>query len=313
MKIRPRAGDALWMAVGAAILLLFGLLVLLFGKPPGPNPQLEFKAQRIDLVAQMQLDLVSASEAEKSAVLAVTDSESQAFADQARASTANVERELRELVELSNQGGTQAERDLIAEFSQRLVDFQHVDDELLGLAVKNTNLKANALAFGPAAGAVDEMCAALSRLVAANADSADAKKLMSLAFGAETSALRIQTLLPVHIAEASDPRMDEMEAVMTKEDETIRSDLAGLRALPKLNADADLAVATSRYDQFSAIKSQILVLSRENTNVRSLSISLTQKRKIMLDCNEVLSQLEDAIGKEPIEGATYGGRRFQAR
>jgi len=313
MKLRPRAADALWVGVGAAILALFGLLVLLFGKPPGPNPQLEFKAQRVDLVGRMQLDLVSASEAEKSAVLAVTDSESQAFADQARASTANVERERRELVELSNDGGTQAEKDLLAEFSRRFVEFQHVDDELLGLAVENTNLKASTLAFGPAAAAIDEMSAALSRLVTANADSADAKKVMSLAFGAEIGALRIETLLPVHIAEARDSRMDEIEAVMIQEDEKVRGDLAGLRALPKLGADADLAVATSRYDQFREIERQILELSRKNTNVRSLSISLKQKRKVMLDCDEVLSQLQDSIRKEPIEGATYGGRRFEGR
>ena len=308
MRIRPGVRDALWMAVGAAILSLFILLVLLFGKQPSPNAQLAFKAQRVDLVGRMQLALASASEAEKSAVLAITDQESQAFADQARASTADVERERRELAELLNKGGTQAEKDLLAEFSQRFTEFQRIDDELLSLAVKNTNLKAYALTFGPAAGALDEMSAALSRLVTANADARDAKKVMSLAFGAEIGALRIQTLLPPHIAEASDPRMDELEALMTKEDEQVRSDLEGLGALPKLGGDADLAAAASRYARFREIKDQILALSRENTNVRSLSISLNQKRKVMLDCHDVLSNLQEAIRTEPIEGATYGGR-----
>jgi hypothetical protein len=296
------------MGVGAAIFLLFAVLVLTFGKEPNPSPQLAFKAQRVDLVARMQLGLASASEAEKSAVLAITDDESRAFADQARASTADVERERRELMELLNKGGTQNEKDLLAQFSQRFVEFQRIDDELLDLAVKNTNLKAYALAFGPAAGALDEMGAALSRVVTANADSGDAKKVMSFAYGAEIDALRIQTLLPPHIAEAGDPRMSELEALMTRGDEQVRADLEGLRALPKLSDDEDLAVAASRYSQFGAIKNQILALSRENTNVRSLSISLNQKRKVMLDCHEVLSNLRDAIAKEPIEGATYGGR-----
>jgi hypothetical protein len=233
---------------------------------------------------------------------------SQAFADQARAKTAEVERERRQLEELLNKGGTQDEKDLLAEFSQRFREFQRIDDELLDLAVENTNLEAYALVFGPAARALDEMSAALSRVVLANADSRDAKKVMSLALGVEIGALRIQTLLPPHIAEANVSRMDELEAQMAKQDEQVRSNLEVLAALPKLRGDADLTVATSHYAQFREMERQILALSRENTNVRSLSISLNQKRRVMLACHDVLSNLEEAIRKEPMEGVTYGGR-----
>jgi hypothetical protein len=305
MRIRPGFSDALWIAAGAAILLLI-LLVLLFGKQPNPDAELVFKAQRVDLVGRMQLGVASASEAEKSAVLAITDQESQAFADQARASTADVERERRELIELLNRGGTQGEKDLLGEFSQRFTEFQRIDNELLSLAVKNTNLKAYSLAFGPAATALQEMNAALARLVAANADSSEAKTMMPLAFGAQVSALRIQTLLPPHIAEESDEKMDELEALMAKEDTQVRKSLEGLAAIPKFSRDPELATATARYAEFSNIRTQILPLSRENTNVRSLSISLNQKRKVMLVCQAALSALQDAVLAEPIAGTTYG-------
>jgi len=307
MTIRPRLRDAFWMAAGAAILLLLMLLVLLFGKPPNPDAQLAFKAQRLDLVGRMQLGLASASEAEKSAVLAITDQDSQVFADQARAATAAVERERRELTELLVKDGTQGERDALAEFSQRFAEFQRVDDELLDMAVKNTNLRAYGLTFGPAAAAVSGMSASLSRLVTANAGSPDAVKVTSLALGAEIGALHIQTLLPPHIAEASDAKMDELEALINNDDGQVRSDLEGLGALPNLSGGADLAEAASRYAQFRDIKSQILALSRENTNVRSLSISLNQKRKVMLLCQDALSRLQAAIRQEAID-ATYGGR-----
>jgi len=294
------------MAAGAATLLLLILLVLHFHRPPNPAAQLAFKAERVDLVGRVQLGLASASEAEKSAVLATTDQESKAFADQARAGTAEVERERQELGELLSQGGTPAERDLFATFSQLFTAFQRIDSDLLDLAVQNSNLKAYALAFGPAAAAIKEMNAALSRIEAAKADSKDASKVISLASGAEIGALRIQTLLPPHIAEPSDSRMDDLEALMTADDQQVRSDLDGLSALPSLKGDADLAIAAARYTEFRELKKQVLALSRENTNVRSLFISLNQKRKVMQACQEALSNLQEAILQEPIEGVTYG-------
>ena len=295
----------LWMLPGAALMLLFVLVAARFYKEQNPAEQLAFKARRVDLVGRMQLALASASEAEKSAVLAITDQESQRFADQARAATAQLERERRELEELLKGGGAQGEKDLLAQFSQVFTELQRIDNEVLSLAVKNTNLKAYSLAFGPASDAAEEMNGALSRLVAARADAPEAKKVMLLAFGAEISALRIQTLLPPHIAEESDQKMDALEAQMAKEDKQVRKDLDGLAVLPELSGDADLATAVSRYARFTKIKTQILALSRENTNVRSLAISLNQKRKAMLLCQEALSALKQAILEEPIKGVTY--------
>jgi hypothetical protein len=306
MTLRPGVRDAISMLAGAGLLLLLVLLMLHFRNTVSPTAQLAFKAERADLVGRMQLGLASASEAEKSAVLAVTDQESQAFADQARGATTGVEQGRRELQQLLARGGTQGEKDLLDEFSQLFGEFQRIDDELLKLAVQNTNLKAYALAFGPAASALGEMSTALSRVVDANADLPDATQVVRLALAAQIAALHIETLLPPHIAEASDARMDEFEAQMTQQDEAVQRDLTGLGGLPKLQGRGDLAAAASRYAEFRELKSQILKLSRENTNVRSLSISLNQKRKVMLSCEELLGRLQTAILEEPIEGVTYG-------
>jgi hypothetical protein len=254
----------------------------------------------------MQLDLASASEAEKSAVLAVTDEESKTFADQARAASARVVDESRELGELLAAGGAQGETELLAQFTDAFAGFQRTDEDLLALAVKNTNVKAYSLAFGPAAVAIREMNAALTRLLATYAGAPAAKTAIPLAFGAETSALRIQTLLAPHIAEESDKKMDELEASMATEDAEVQKDLTGLAALPKLGSDPDLATATARYAEFGKLRTQILALSRENTNVRSLSISLNQKRKVMLVCQAALDALQKAILAEPIDGVMYG-------
>ncbi|MGD0020681.1 MAG: MCP four helix bundle domain-containing protein [Smithellaceae bacterium] len=304
--IKPDKEDVAWMAVGAVILLLILLVVFHFYQKQNPAEQLAFKASRVDLVNRMRLALASASEAEKSTVLAITDQDSRSFAGQSRTATAEVEQERRELSELLKAGGTQDEKELFNQFSELFAEFQHIDTNLLNLAVKNTNIKAYSLAFGPAAATLNEMDAALSRLIASNIGSPEDRQVMFLAYRTEISALRLQTLIPPHIAEESDQKMDELEALMSKEDKQIRKNLDELTALPKLNHNADLTEAVSSYARFNKIKTKILALSRENTNVKSLSISLNQKRKMMLLCQDTLNKLQQAILEEPIAGVTYG-------
>ena len=72
---------------------------------------------------------------------------------------------------------------------------------------------------------------AVSRLVTKSATWPDARNVVLLAFGAETAALHIQALLAPHIAEESDKKMDELEAVMAKEDQQVRDDLDRLAAI----------------------------------------------------------------------------------
>jgi len=304
--IMPDKEDVIRMTAGALALSMVFLGVFHFYQKQNTSEQLAFKASRIDLVRQMQSTLSSASEAEKSAVLAITDRESQTFADQARAATAEIEKLRRELGELLKTGGTQGEKELLNQFSEYFAEFQRVDHELLLLSVRNTNIKAYDLAFGPASSALNEMNTALSRLIASNAGLPEEKQFMSLAYSAQISGLRLHTLIPPHIAEEHDQKMDSLEDLMFKEDKKLRENLDNLAALLKLNHNNDLTTAVSSYTRFTKIKTQILALSRENTNVKSLSISLNQKRKVMLLCQDTLNGLQQAILEEPIAGVTYG-------
>jgi hypothetical protein len=301
-----RSGSARWTLAGV---LFFALLVGLawhFRQDSSAAHELAAKATRVDLVGRMELALASASEAEKSAVLAITDEDSLAYAEQARASTFEVERARGELDALLGTNPIQRERDLLIRFSETFALLQRIDDEVLGLAVQNTNLKAYRLLFGSSAETMGEMQDALSRLVAKHQDLPDAKKIMALAMGAQIGVLSIQTLLAPHIAEESDAKMDEMEAAMAKEEMQVRKDLDELAALEGPQASADRTLATTRFDHYLAIKAEILKLSRANTNVRSLALSLNQKRKAMSVCLEALSALKEAIEEEPIAGVTYG-------
>jgi hypothetical protein len=309
MKSKPSNESLPWLVAGLVFLALLLSLGWHFrGGMTDPAQALASKASRVDLVGRMQLDLASASEAEKSAVLAITDQDSQTYADQARAATAQVVQEQHDLGALLANGGSAPEQGLLSQFSKVFADLQRVDSEVLALAVKNTNLKAYSLLFGPAADTQAQMDAALAHLVGKYADSADAKQIVPLAYGARLGVLRIQAQLAPHIAEESDAKMDQMEATMTQEETQIHQNLAGLAGLSKLASDPDLRAASTSYAQYGALKARILPLSRENSNVRSLALSLNQKRKAMTVCLDALNALKQEILSEPIAGVTTYGR-----
>ena len=302
MTIRPGLKKLAWMAGGTVVLIAVVLVALRFHTEDTIAAQLAFKTKRVELIERIRLGLATASESEKSAVMAITDQESQAFADQARAASAAVDEERKELELLVGPSGRENERELLSQFSRAFVECQRIDGELLGLAVKNTNLKAYSLAFGPAAEALRAMDGALFRMIAeyAASSSPEAKRVMLFASDAQSGALRIQSILPPHISEENDQRMDQLESLMAQEDQKVRKDLASLRITLGPGGSADLKTAESGYAQFSEIQKQILALSRQNTNVRSLTLSLNQKRTAVLMCQDALEALETAVRAEPV-------------
>ena len=60
---------------------------------------------------------------------------------------------------------------------------------------------------------------------------------------------------------------------------------------------SSLAAATAALDRFMDLNGQIIALSRRNTNVRALALSLDQKRTITVTCEDSLRALRDALAK----------------
>jgi len=297
--IKSGLRDLSWTAAGTVLVIVVVLLALHSHRDEDTATRAAFRAKRLELVGRIHAALSLSSEAEKSAVMATTDQESRTFAEQARSASAIVGERRDELGKLLEMGGTREERDLLSQFSQALTQVQQIDRELLDLASKNTNLKAYALVFGPVADALAGMDGALSRILRESTTSTapKARRVMLLASGAQSGAWRIQALLPPHIFEESDQKMDELEARMSNEDEKVRSALKELGALLG-SRSSDLETAMSSYARFTEFKKQILDLSRQNTNVRSLIISLNQKRKAIQMCRDALDTLEQAIQAE---------------
>jgi hypothetical protein len=300
----PDREDFLWMMAGAAVLFVVILAIFALRRPGSPTAELARKAERVDTVERMRIGVASAGEAEKSAVLAVTEKDSESFARLARAAIADVERELRELGRLP--GSSAEETELLQRFGPAFEALRKIDEEVLALAVQSTNLKAYSLAFGPAADALREMDEALSDMLAGGADSPDAQRRALLACEVRAASRSIQATLAPHIAERTDAVMDALEARMRDDDLEVRKRLDVLASLRGPAGKIDLQKAISSYARFDELRAQILALSRENTNVRSLTLSLSESRRLSLQCQEILERLQRAILAEPIPGVDYG-------
>jgi hypothetical protein len=167
-------------------------------------------------------------------------------------------------------------------FAMRLNEYRKVDDEILPLAVENTNLKAQRLAFGLAQQAAQEFAAAVEASARSTKGSCCAE---ALAHKARAAVLEIQVLQAPHIAESEDAAMTKLEARMRELAKTARAVVGELEA----------PAAAAALDRFVGINAEIVTLSRRNSNVRSLALSLGRKRMITAECEADLRALEQAL------------------
>lgn len=309
MPAKSSSREVIWIAVGGLGLLALFFTVLYFRAERDPAAQIASKEKRVALVNAMRLDLAAASEAQNSVVMSTGEQDSKAFAEQARAATADLERGRTELEKLLQERGGSNEVQLMERVAQALLEFQQVDKQLLELAVQSSNRKAYGLAFGPAMKLLQEMDAALARIVAEHSSppSENNMQVLQLTSDVRIGILHIQVLLLPHIAEPDNRKMDEFEVQLSAEDRMVREKLASLDTL--LAGDkSSLEIVTARYAEFEKLRSQILKLSRENTDIRAVAIALNEKRKVMLACQDALVALERAIQAEPITTTIPSGR-----
>jgi len=269
------------LALVLLLMLAAGTALWLAGSRQGLDKVYATTLRKGRLVADMRGDLFTAAEAEKNAVLADTDQASRDFAQQARASRDKVAAGLKTLQDLADSG---PEGGLLRRFEEAFAEYRKADEEVLGLAVQNTNLKALALSFGPASAALDELGQALKPLQDGPND-----RQARLALRAFSAALRIQALHAPHIMEKTDPRMDALERDMAGADAAVRAALAALGREPAA------ARALAAYEGYWKLTAEILGLSRRNTNVRSFALSLERKTRVLAACDEALRMLEENV------------------
>jgi hypothetical protein len=268
------------------------------------NTALEQVLEARRLSADLLVQFTKAADASNLAVMADTDAASIRYAEDAHQRTAAARKDVDALRPILEQRKFSEELGLLDEFQKRFDEYQVVDRNVLALAIENTNLKAQRLSFTEADEAVDALAAALAGLEPAN-DSKEAWRARALAAAVVANARQIQALQAPHIAEPDDAAMTRIESEMTTAEANARRDLSSLATQAGPGSKSRIGDANAALDRLLKVNRQIINLSRRNTNVRSLALSLTQKPALAAACEERLQALQTALAKHG-----YGGKRW---
>jgi len=260
------------------------------------NTALAQLSQAQHLAGDLLAEFTRAADAANRAVMSESDAQSVTYAHEAEAAKQTVRKDIDALKPLLQDARYANEARLLQEFVTRFAEYEALDRRVLDLAVENTNLQAQRLSFGPAQAAADAFRDALGAAVP-TAPAKDTWRVKAVAATAVAAVREIQALQAPHIADAEDANMAGLEQRMAAAEKAARSDLATLQTLVAPAARPRIADATSALDRFMGLNAQIVALSRRNTNVRSLALSLDQKRKLIGPCEESLRALRDGLSK----------------
>jgi hypothetical protein len=239
--------------------------------------------------SELRVAFLTAEAAAMRAVLADTPEASAAAAEQARESSDDAARLLDSLDSIVQSLGYQTEAGIIDRLEERFDEVRRLDDEILPLASEGTNVAAQRLSFTTAQKAVDRFMAAI--------DPGGRTPAMAGAINAaRADVLEIQVLEARHIAEADQQAMADIEARMDA-----LASRAGTELARASRAGLDAGAAQVALDAFLEINRQIVGLSRRNTNVRSLALTMGRKRVVAAACEDDLQALDEAVAKHGTE------------
>lgn len=278
------------VALGAVVSCLLAMACF-----QSPQTVLERLLDSRRLSAEMLVQFEKTLEAGNRAVLADTDQASATAARDVDQATQALRSDAKVLADDLAALDYQPEISLLQEFSEKLDEANTTSREILRLAALDTNVKAQKLSSGASQDAAARFAAALEPI-----RSGKDARTHAIASDAVAALREIQVLQTPHIAEAQDAVMDRLEVSMREEESTVRRSLAELGASAETRAAS--REASQAFDNFLEQHVQILELSRRNTNVKSLALSLGQERTLAAQCEERLRALQQALEQRDISG-----------
>ncbi|MEC4750091.1 MCP four helix bundle domain-containing protein [Methylomicrobium sp. Wu6] len=295
MEDKTRKKFYVFLPWGLTLAILVAFSLLLFGYYGGNFNPFETQFKKVNLLSTMKIHLLEAVEAEKNAVLAITDEASEDFAAQARQATDRVETSRQQIESLIHLEKLPRETGMVNEFNSCWSQFKKLDKTILDLAIQNTNLKAQKISATQCAQEMERFEESLNRLIHLNMHGNQCNKAVMLSYEALTAGLKVFALHKIHIEESDDQAMDQIEQRIKSYDESAGKALGSLHSLAGLSNVEDLQAAETAYVRFMDLTREVLRLSRMNTNIKSAELSLGKKRLIASQCLEILTTFQKTV------------------
>ena len=276
-----------------AIALVMTALLIGCARTPAALTQLVEARQ---LTSNLRVQFTRASDAANRAVMSSAEGTGSAAVNESRQAADAVAKDLAALKLILERLAYHEELRILETFTNSFQEYRKIDDELLPLAVENTNVKAQQLSFDSSREAAAAFKNALESAVSVPSTKA-ACCVASLVAAAHAAVLEVRVLQAPHIAEPDDAPMTRMEAQMAAHEAEARRALERLRPLLADGAGPHLAKASAALDRFVAVNREIITLSRRNTNVRSLALTLGRKRTVVATCEDQLRALDEALAR----------------
>ena len=258
------------------VVFLFGVLSFLFVVYK-PSTTLQSFLQEDELLSAMRVNLLQTIEAEKNAVLATTDEASMGFADLARQAAAKVEAGRQKLNDIVAQVNSSEEKQTLENFN----------------STQNTNIKAQKLSSGKCASDVKKLESDLTNVIQQGINENRIDNSVRFAYEALTASLHILALHQSHIYAAQDEEMNKIEGEIYAYDKAARRALAALETDPAANNH--VRTAKDAYDRFMKQTTEVLRLSRLNTNIKSTELSWGKQSLVAVQCENLLASLQDSV------------------
>lgn len=292
--IKNKEQIALLVGCGLALaLILFAVFAKYSNNAASVRTVYENILEKKRLLSEIRVDLLKSIEMEKSAVMALTDQESMEYANQSRAASTSVDQNLTALRPLVDT--MPVEKKHLDDFAACWAELGKIDQVLLPLAVENTNLKAAALSRDQGGEGMQRFEQALETVRASAAGHPEERQITALASRAMVAALKIFNLHGPHIIEPDTTKMDQIEARMKAEETVVTQSLAALEELFSNDKPEAISQAKGAFAEFLAVTNQVVHLSRLNSNIKSLELSMGRKRTIAAQCDDALAALQESV------------------
>jgi hypothetical protein len=255
---------------------------------------LENRSKAIHLATVLEVELSHAVEASSRAVLSDTGQASKLAADEAQRARASVLRDIDTLSATIQKLGYDEEMKWVEDFKAKFVAYDVLDRSILDLAVEKTNLNATRLSHGPLSDASDAFVRAALALASVQRKQ-DPWRARALAYQAIADVRELQALESPHIAEPKNEAMTRLEQRMEERIADARQVLTELESA--VVAKEEVVPATKALESVVELHRQVIALSRKNTDVRALAMTLGQKRTLTASSREALRALSQALHK----------------